>query len=1030
MTGFQAARETKWGVLRVQAFLVLPRRTTTAVAIILAAVLAVGGVFVGGSAQASGGTLSVCVSGPPFCDHGSIQDAVDAAADGDTVQIFPGPYEEQVVIDKDLVLRGIPTVVIRAPAVRETFKIPESGSTWRPVVAAFGGSVDPDTGVVSGSDTVDVDISGIVVDGLDHQPPSGQRQIGVLLRNVQGAVEDNVVRNMYQNGRETFGILAYGDSDVTISGNDVSGYSRGGIGANGNFGADPAPTVSIVDNTVTGPGFGAAVTWAPNGIQIGFGAEGEVIGNTVTGNSHPSATRGSGIIVAGSDGVAVEDNTLSGNDAAVSSVGDIFFGTELHTTGLEVIGNDLSGNETSILLQNRTDDTTITDNAISGSLDKGLSLEDVASGHPAPTGTTVEDNTFADNPRHVVDGADDLDIRQVLEDNDFDRAAIVNRAGDVLGTIWSAIQTAVDATEAADLVEVAAGTYEENVTISEDISLLSIDGRDATIIEGDPASTALGTIVINPGTTGVQVGDVDRGFTVVGFDGASPGLEKAAVYLRGAQSDTSVVGNEIQADGETGLLSEWGAALADVTISDNVFSGKSFVGDHPAGQGFSEQFTLPNVPRQLVAIGSGGNATGFTFADNEVIGTVGGTNPDGLPQGNTLVTMDASDSTISGNTFAGTTAWFSSSLRARGTDVTLDGNSFDSSGLTEQNNHLFFGAGTLTGSVSDMVGANTFDRGAFSEDLNRVTVAIQPAISSVSGGSTVRVLPATYEEDLVLHDGISLESTAGRDQTTIVGQATGWTGNIFVQAGVAGARIEGFSVLGSAQAAIYAAAGASDLTVTGSRVVAADGKNALLTEGGQSDHLIEGNIFEGDASQLVYVNGTASVGVASSNVDVVGNTFSGDNSVALGHEASDSEILDNGFEAASTWASLDLWGENVAVTGNEISAGDVGVMLNASRALLTGNTIGGNGTGIVLAEHAGSGHVARHNQIEGNDVGANNASGFVFDARENWWGAPTGPVLSGVGLGDSISGDVIFSPWCGDPGCSILLPPVLGELIP
>jgi hypothetical protein len=164
---------------------------------------------------------------------------------------------------------------------------------------------------------VDVTVKGFTVDG-DNAQPNARRLPAVLYRNASGTVSGNTVNNMAIGGNETFGILAYGDSEVDIVGNDINGYERGGIGANGDGGAHPAPTVKIVNNEVTGStGIGKA--WGPNGIQVGFGAEGQIRNNVVEDNRYSASDPvASCILIFESDNVSVKKNKISNCDISLS----------------------------------------------------------------------------------------------------------------------------------------------------------------------------------------------------------------------------------------------------------------------------------------------------------------------------------------------------------------------------------------------------------------------------------------------------------------------------------------------------------------------------------------------------------------------------------------------------------------------------------------------------------------------------------------------------------------------------------------
>lgn len=246
------------------------------------------------------------------------------------------------------------------------------------------------------------------------------------------------------------------------------------------------------------------------------------------------------------------------------------------------------------------------------------------------------------------------------------------------------IQAAVNAVSPGGTVIVAPGTYTGNVTINnKSLTLRSTAGRSETTIIGQVGAT-LGTIDVRGATTGgVTIGGEGAGFRIVGVDNPSAGIEWGAVHLSGTHSDVTIADNEIVAVGEYGLLAEAGATISGLVIDDNVFAGQTFVGANPAGNGFGQQFTLANVPRQLVRIGSldGQGISGLQFTNNAVVGTAGGFNTAFQEQGNTLVTLDAGGAVITGNTFAGTTSRQGVHLQVRNSDVTVERNTFSASSL-------------------------------------------------------------------------------------------------------------------------------------------------------------------------------------------------------------------------------------------------------------------------------------------------------------------------------------------------------------
>ena len=417
--------------------------------------------------------------------------------------------------------------------------------------------------------------------------------------------------------------------------------------------------------------------------------------------------------------------------------------------------------------------------------------------------------------------------------------------GSPCNTITYAISQAV----AGDVINVDDGTYNENVNLNKDnLTLRSNNGKSVTTIEGTFGG-GTGSVMVANGTNGVTIGLSGHGFTIIGFDG-NGAIEAAAVYLLGAHTNITIEGNEIRANGDHGLLSNFNAAINGIMIRDNMFTGQTFVGAEPGGCGFATQFDPGNnVPRQLVTMGGGAGVTmsmNVSFLNNMVTGTAGGFNLEpacaAFGQGNNLVTIDVIGLEVKGNIFNGTTTRFSNNLRARGPGASISCNTFYNNGLGAACGHIFFGSATpLTGASPNTLAGiaenNAFPEGgayltpdnagsyviyrdvaqadaaATSIGAGQTSVAaatsincpvqnlntgelfqtIQSAINDAqtAGGHTISVAAGSYNEDVLANKAVTLLG-AGCDVTTISGPMGGDGATVRISA--PGVVVDGFMI--------------------------------------------------------------------------------------------------------------------------------------------------------------------------------------------------------------------------------------------
>lgn len=255
-----------------------------------------------------------------------IQDAVNAASPGDHIRICKGTYAEQVTVQKAVALDADSgAILMPGPMKQNTVSLFDA----LPIATAL--LVENATNVT---------VRGLTVDGANNAISQCAPDLeGITFQNASGKIERVAVRNFKlsasldacQSGTGIFVQSGGGKiSKVEIMDSTVHDYQKNGITADEN-----GTEAFIRGNVVTG--IGPTTGAAQNGIQIGFGAEGEIERNVVTNNvfspCNPTACPAvaTDILVTQSDGVEVSQNR-----AGISQVNIFVHGNRA----------DIEGNET------------------------------------------------------------------------------------------------------------------------------------------------------------------------------------------------------------------------------------------------------------------------------------------------------------------------------------------------------------------------------------------------------------------------------------------------------------------------------------------------------------------------------------------------------------------------------------------------------------------------------------------------------------------------------------------------------------
>jgi len=242
---------------------------------------------------------------------GGVQAAVSAASDGDMVHVDAGPFEEQVVIEHDIVLQG-------AGAGSTTIQSPIT-------LTEFFATTQNNYPIVLIRNTDNAEVRDLTVDGLGRGN-TNYRFVGVGFAGGGGGLYNcdilNIEDTPFSGSQHGIAIYTWQDDGVTravtVDGCNLAGFQKGAMALNA--GATTGMTVNVTGNTVTG--YGPTDITAQNGIQ----AWGDLITGTIADN----------VIT----GIAY-DNTNSATKWVASSILNYY-------AGIDITGNTVTNGHVGI----------------------------------------------------------------------------------------------------------------------------------------------------------------------------------------------------------------------------------------------------------------------------------------------------------------------------------------------------------------------------------------------------------------------------------------------------------------------------------------------------------------------------------------------------------------------------------------------------------------------------------------------------------------------------------------------------------
>ena len=242
--------------------------------------------------------------------YSTIQAAINAASPGDTIYVYNGTYDEQVVINKTLTLQGEGDTTIVKPSSAAKLAQVFDGLFWygSPNTKQIAGII-----VANVADGSNVTIKNLEVDesSVTAKPGGADYLTGIFYRETGGTIDMvNIVgTGAWSGGDRAYGIYlsaATNPVSVQVTNSTITNYDKNGIEAMGN-----TLTFNIHDNVLTGRGPTSVGDECQNGIDAGRDSVGTVSHNTISNLAYQPETWWATAILFGDSNGSADYNNIT-----------------------------------------------------------------------------------------------------------------------------------------------------------------------------------------------------------------------------------------------------------------------------------------------------------------------------------------------------------------------------------------------------------------------------------------------------------------------------------------------------------------------------------------------------------------------------------------------------------------------------------------------------------------------------------------------------------------------------------------------